>query len=293
MGVADRLVDGALPLNSRRRIPQRESNSSGHPLKSKFFPNPPYLGAIRVGSLTQISTAGDLHFTPHPQSSPHRIRRAVRNQCVDTRQQILEAYTQYLREQGEPPVSTFRFAQSLGLDERAFFSVFSNMDAVESAMWAELVKKVSTAIETRSEGAGEWAAFSAKQRMLTFHLTFCEEALAWRSLLLHRVGKIGFLARPAYLRGFEKEFRAFASRIIAHGVAKGEIAERGPAASLYPEVFYVHFRSVIDFHLKDESESYERTDAYIEKSVTLAFELLGKQAIDAAVDFGKFLLSRP
>jgi len=208
---------------------------------------------------------------------------------MDTREQILEAYTNYLREHGEPPVSTFRFAQSLGLDERAFFSVFSHMDAVESAMWAHLVTKVAAAVE----GGDEWASFSAKQRMLTFQLAFCEEALAWRSLLLQRVGKIGFLACPAYLKGFENEFHAFASRVIAHGTATGEIAGRGPAVSLYPKIFYVHFRSVIEFHLKDESEHFERTDAYIEKSVTLAFDLLGKQAIDSAMDFGKFLLARP
>lgn len=209
--------------------------------------------------------------------------------CMDTRELILEAYTNYLRENGEPPVSTFRFAQSLGLDERAFFSAFSHMDAVESAMWARLITRVTSAVES----GGEWASFSAKQRMLTFQLAFCEEALAWRSLLLQRIGKINLLARPAYLKELETEFHSFASRVIEHGTNTGEIAGRGPAASVYPQIFYVHFRSVIEFHLKDESAHFERTDAYIEKSVTLAFDLLGKQAIDSALDFGKFLLARP
>lgn len=211
---------------------------------------------------------------------------------MDTREQILEAYTTHLREHGEPPVSTFRFVQSLGLDERAFFSIFSHMDAVESAMWTGIVTKVASALEEGDE-VSEWASFSAKQRMLTFQLAFCEEALSWRSLLLQRIGKIGILARPAYLKGFEKAFLAFAARVVTHGVSAGEIAGRGPASNLYPQIFYVHFRSVIDFHLKDESEGFERTDAYIEKSVSLAFDLLGKQAIDSAVDFGKFLLARP
>jgi len=211
---------------------------------------------------------------------------------VDTRNQILEGYINYLREHGEPPVSTFRFAHSLGLDERGFFSQFSHLDAVESAMWAGVVTKVASALESDCEGA-EWGSFSAKQRMLTFQLAFCEEALSWRSLLLQRIGKIGFLARPPYLKGFENEFHAFASRVMAHGGSTGEIAERGQAAALYPKIFYAHFRSVIDFHLKDESERFERTDAYIEKSVTLAFDLLGRQAIDSAFDLGKFLLARP
>jgi hypothetical protein len=41
--------------------------------------------------------------------------------------------------------------------------------------------------------------------------------------------------------------------------------------------------------LKDDSKDFEKTDAAIEKSVQLSFELIGKGVLDVAIDFGKFL----
>jgi hypothetical protein len=35
--------------------------------------------------------------------------------------------------------------------------------------------------------------------------------------------------------------------------------------------------------------NFEKTDAAIEKSVNLAFDLIGKGILDNALDFGKFL----
>jgi ubiquinone biosynthesis protein COQ9 len=79
---------------------------------------------------------------------------------------------------------------------------------------------------------------------------------------------------------------------VRHATATGEIAERGRLGGLYPQALYLHFRAVIDFYVKDTSPRYERTDAFVEKSVTLAFDLLRTQAIDSAFDLLRFLAPR-
>jgi hypothetical protein len=86
------------------------------------------------------------------------------------------------------------------------------------------------------------------------------------------------------------EFLEFARRLIDHGTSSGEIAERRGLTALYPGILYVHLRWVIDQYLKDESEGFERTDAFIEKTVTLAFDLFRSQALDSAADLLRFLL---
>ena len=48
-------------------------------------------------------------------------------------------------------------------------------------------------------------------------------------------------------------------------------------------------RSVIDYFVKDTSRGFERTDAYIEKSTALAFDVMQTQAIDSAFDLLRFL----
>jgi hypothetical protein len=86
------------------------------------------------------------------------------------------------------------------------------------------------------------------------------------------------------------EFLSFAHRLVERGTESGEIAERRGLTTLYPGILYVHLRWVIDQWLKDESEAFERTDAFIEKTVTLAFDLFRSQALDSAADLIRFLL---
>jgi hypothetical protein len=176
----------------------------------------------------------------------------------------------------------------LKIDEKAFFTDFPSFDSVESAYWRDLVDRVVTAVES----GAEWQAFTARQRMLAFLFAFFEESLNHRSLFLSRFLKTGPVARPVFLRGFEDRFKKFASDLIAHGKETGEIAERGKLSMLYPDALYVHFRVVIDFNLKDESEAYERTDAFIEKTVAVAFDVIRTQALDSAFDLARFLIPR-
>lgn len=204
------------------------------------------------------------------------------------RQQILTAYETHLRREGRPPVSVFRFAEAQGFSERDFFSEFPSLEAVESAWWTGKLERV---IESVESGA-EWPAFSARHRMLAFLFAFAEASLDFRSLLLLRLHQRNVLTNPPELSAFEDRFLAFAHRLLEHGRTSGEIASRGPLSRLYPQAAYRLFRSVIDFHLRDTSPRYERTDAFIEKSTTVLFDLIGKQVLDSGFDLLRFLLPR-
>jgi hypothetical protein len=46
---------------------------------------------------------------------------------------------------------------------------------------------------------------------------------------------------------------------------------------------------ILLFWKEDDSAGFEKTDAAVEKSVNLAFDLIGKGAVDSAIDFAKFL----
>jgi len=140
------------------------------------------------------------------------------------------------------------------------------------------------------EGGSEWAEFGARQRLLTFLYAFCEASLDHRSLMLTRFSPLGPLSKPKFLKGFQSRFEQFAKRILEHGRSCGEIAERGRLSSLYPEGLYAHLRGVIDFYLKDDSRNYERTDAFIEKTVAVAFDLIRTQVVDSALDLARFLI---
>jgi hypothetical protein len=48
----------------------------------------------------------------------------------------------------------------------------------------------------------------------------------------------------------------------------------------------------MDFWIKDNSKGFEATDAAIEKSVNLGFDLVGPGPLDSIIDFGRFLISQ-
>ena len=205
---------------------------------------------------------------------------------METRERIRSAFGEHLREHGRPPETVFAFCKQLEIPERDFFREFASFDAVESDYWEHLVSSVVGAVE----GGSEWKEFNARQRLLSFLYAFCEASLDYRSLMLSRLGPLGPLAKPNFLKGFERSFRVFAKRVLEHGMSGGEIAERGRLAGLYPDALYTHFRSVVDFNLKDDSSNYERTDAFIEKTVAVAFDLIRTQVVDSALDLAQFLI---
>lgn len=204
------------------------------------------------------------------------------------RQLILTAYENHLRREGQPPVSVFRFTETHGFTEREFFAEFPSLEAVEHRWWVEKLDHVIDAVEQ----GPEWSGFSARHRMLAFLFAFAEASLDFRSLLLIRLQGKGVLTNPPALAGFMSRFLTFAESLMEHGRARGEIASRGPLGRLYPQAAWRLFRSVIDFHLRDTSPRYERTDAFIEKSTTVLFDLIGRQALDSGLDLIRFLLPK-
>lgn len=215
-----------------------------------------------------------------------RERSVIVPNAMETNERITARFTEHIREHGRYPESVYIFCRGLGIEEKEFFSEFGSFESVESGLWEDLVDQVAVAVES----GPEWSSFSARQRLLTFHFALLEKALSYRSLMLTRFTAARPLAHPDWLRGFETRFKAFASRIIAKGIESGEIADRGRLTPLYPEALYLHLRAVIDFYLKDDSKGFERTDAFVEKSAAVAFDIIRKQVLDSAVDLARFLV---
>lgn len=203
------------------------------------------------------------------------------------RGEILAAFAAHWAEEGNPPRSVTRFCRGLGITEAVFYRHFPSLHAVEKAFWRDWIAGVISAVE---EGVA-WEEFTSRERYLAFLFAFTQSSGERRSLLLERFHDISPLSHPGALQGMRGEFLEFARRIVERGTETGEIAERRGLTALYPGILYVHLRWVIDQWLKDESDAFERTDAFIEKTVTLAFDLFRSQALDSAADLLRFLLA--
>ena len=202
---------------------------------------------------------------------------------------VIGKYIHTVLETGHPPASVYSFAKELEISEREFFEHFASFDALEAHLWKRVVTDAIAAVE-HSE---EWGGFSAQQKLLTFYYALCDRILDQRSFFLSRFPRLPKGDKPRRsLCGMRQVFTEFAERVLDSGKESGEVACRGTLTQAYPLGLFGHLLSVIEFNLEDTSTRFERTDAYIEKSVRLAFDVIGTQAVDSAFDLFRFLSGR-
>ncbi|HZY82910.1 MAG TPA: TetR family transcriptional regulator C-terminal domain-containing protein, partial [Cyclobacteriaceae bacterium] len=199
---------------------------------------------------------------------------------------IRSAYVDYLLTEGKQPASVYKFCLDLGIKEEAFYNYFGSFDAIEKDIWAGFINKSIGALQSDKT----FSTFTSREKILSFYYALFEELKNNRSFALQQLGTFRRPEfTPTYLKEFKKAFDDFVGATINLGKSKGEISERPLFDKLYPQLFWMHMGFLLLFWREDESAGFEKTDAAIEKSVNLAFDLIGKGAIDTAFDFAKFL----
>lgn len=200
---------------------------------------------------------------------------------------IIEGYINHILETGTEPASVFKFAKDLKMQEATFYEHFTTFGAIKKAVWEMVFEQTVADLE----GQEVYKTYSAREKLLGFFFTWIEELKKRRSYLLAVYGENLMKDKkfPDELKGFKSNFKDFVSEIIMEGKETDEIAERPYVSDRYDEAIWLQVMFVFRFWLKDDSPAFEKTDAAIEKSVNLAFDLMGKSAVDSFVDFAKFL----
>ncbi len=199
---------------------------------------------------------------------------------------IRDAYRKHLLLEGKRPATVFKFCNDLGIAEKEFYSSFASFEAIEKAIWQNFI----TTTLTRLQQDANFGSFSCREKVLAFYFTLAEELKAERSFVLHQLHQWQpATGVPTFLKGFRTTFEEWFAMILLEGKQTGELAPRPFIDQQYGSVFWMHLLFILQFWKKDDSPEFEKTDMAIEKSVNLAFDLLGKGVLDGALDFGKFL----
>jgi hypothetical protein len=199
---------------------------------------------------------------------------------------ILEAYKQHLLVHGSAPASVYTFCVDLGITENDFYNQYGSFEAVDREIWKNYVTSTIQRL-TSDEGFRD---FSAREKLLTFYFSLVELLKTDRSyvlLCLHKHTQP--VSLPSFLKDFKLSFEVFIESLLREGLERKEIAPRPLLDKTYPTLFWMHMSLLLLYWKDDTSKSFESTDAFIEKSVNLAFELIGKGALDSAIDMMKFL----
>jgi AcrR family transcriptional regulator len=196
------------------------------------------------------------------------------------------AYMDYLLTHGQRPASVFKFSHDLGLKEEDFYSHFGSFDGLERHIWKGFIERTLLRLKTDDAYAG----FSTHEKILAFFYTFFEDLKSNRSFVLLQLEHQQKLELvPGFMKDFKAAYEAYLEGVLKEGKGNGEVARRPYVDRQYPQLFWIHMAFLLMFWKNDNSAAFEQTDAAIEKSVNLTFDLIGKGAVDTAFDFAKFL----
>lgn len=212
------------------------------------------------------------------------VKKAIKK---DSRKLILEGFKNHVLEHGDVPKSVFKFAKDLKMKEEDFYTYFTSFESIKSTVLVDIFDETLTQIEAQ----GVFEEYSAREKFLSFLFTWIEELKKNRSYLLslYEMKSKSIISFPKESAEFKEKFKAFANEIILEGKETEEIANRPVISDRYDEALWIQVGFVFRYWLDDKSPRFEKTDAAIEKSVNLGFDLMGKSALDSFLDFAKFI----
>jgi len=202
-----------------------------------------------------------------------------------TKAQLKKAYIAHVLMEEKEPRSVYAFATHNKLTEEEFYAHYNSLEILERSLWADWFAEVTDMLEQDET----FAAYSMREKVLALYYSLFEKLRANRSYVIYRFGHAKHEPDPRFLRAMKEQFKTFVDGLINEGKSSGEVMDR-PFASQYVQAFWIQFLFVAHFWVRDESEGFAKTDAAIEKSVNLAFDLIGNGPIDRIIDFAKFFL---
>ncbi len=201
-------------------------------------------------------------------------------------EKIRQSYLDYILKKGERPFSVYQLSQDLNMDEETFYQYFASLGAVERSVWQGFLEQTLE----RLQKDASYAEFTAREKLLAFFYTLIEVLKKNRSYVvfcLKNLQKLRFFLTVG--SDFREQLGDYARQLIQEGIEGGEVISRLYISQHYHRALWWQLATVLYFWIKDESQDFERTDAFIEKSVHFKFDILGHTPIDSAWDMARFL----
>jgi len=203
-----------------------------------------------------------------------------------TSDEIINAYMKYALEHGERPKSIYAFAMQLGIKEADFYDNFGSFEMIEKTIFKTFFVNTKVLLDNDME----FQTFDAKNKLISFYFTFFEVLKANRSYVVFALenekNKFKLLSTLSELK---KVFQKFIQEIEIETIDfKEEKMEKIKKYGL-SEWTWAQLLFTIKFWLEDGSVGFEKTDVFIEKSISTSFALLDSSTLESVFDLGKFL----
>ncbi len=209
---------------------------------------------------------------------------AKKNKISDS--EIITFYMDYVVEHQSKPDSVEDFAQLHQFDDIIFYNHFTSFKDLEKTIYNVLFEN-SLAILKQSP---EYYSFSKKDKLLSLYYTFFENlALNQEFIKLNLKGFENQLKALSVFSLFKHSFIAFIDTLNLETFNLNVDSIENIQKRTIKESAWIQLLFTMKFWLDDTSESYEKTDIFIEKSINTTFELLDTKSLNNIIDLAKFL----
>ncbi len=199
---------------------------------------------------------------------------------------ILTLYMDYVVKHGVKPTDISDFCNRINVKESDFYEHFKTLKKVEKAVFKTLFLN---SLEVLNESE-EFISFDSKNKLISLYFTFFENlALNREYVLIALNGCKNQLKSFKILSSLKKSFFYFIDDLaLSESILPIDGLDKFQK-KIISESTWIQLLLTIKFWLDDNSESFEKTDIYIEKSINTSFELIENKFLKNAFDFGKFV----
>ena len=199
---------------------------------------------------------------------------------------ILTLYMDLVAETKIRPDDVDGFCEEVQLDTDNFYEYFKSLKKVEKTIFNELFKN---SLEVLNESE-EFVSFDGKNKLLSLYFTFFENLNLNRSYVeVVLKGCKNQLKSYKSFSGLKKSFLQFVDDLaLSESILPIDGLEKFQS-NIISHSAWIQMLLTIKFWLEDSSESFEKTDIFIEKSINTSFELIENKFLKNVFDLGKFV----
>ena len=208
---------------------------------------------------------------------------------METMQSIRKAYKALALEKKVLPLSLKETAESAGVEFEEAKQHYEGVRSVQEDIWLTYLRDTLEAMEA----SPEFAEYLVREKLLAFYFTLFEMMGEDREFLQLFQSKLGIWNYdPDFLMPFKAAFIEFVEMLVEEGASNEEVTERMVLGGQYAGWHWPQMLYLLNHWIDDTTEAFVKTDQAIEKSVNLGFDIMGRNVLDSAFDFMKFVVTR-
>ena len=203
-----------------------------------------------------------------------------------TKIKILKCAVDLIIQKGFENTTLREIAKAAGVSNPTIYNYFPSK---EKLLFAYIEQKHKETLEIL-EAIEDFNTYTLREQLQTLIETELELYLEDREFV-QQIADIVFntsAIKLSKLYSTNEQFIEIVRAMLESAIEAGEI-EKPPFLDYLPTLFWDYFIMVVAYWLKDESENFENTSAFIDHSLALIESLLRSDILSKATDLGMFL----